>query len=80
MDTEVVMSLTAGLAAFVGVFASIVALKQKQSAEREFLHVLVNATAATRLREIRSKITEDGAVKLMNRAGIGSGSLPVAIP
>jgi hypothetical protein len=124
MDTEVVMSLMAGCAALAGVWASIVALTQKQRAEREFLHVLGRANAASRLREIRRKITEDGAVssselqslisslekltnelprehqvlieyglrqrsirgraryaaKLMNRAGIGSGSLPIAIP
>ncbi len=124
MDTEVVMSAMAGCAALAGVLASIVALAQKQRAEREFLIVLAEETAATRLRELRCKIMEDGAVssselqslttflekltnelstehrllveyglrqrslrgraryaaKLMNRAGIGSGSLPIAIP
>ena len=124
MDPEVVMSVMAGGAACVGVLASILALTQKKHAEREFLNVLLEETAAARLRELRRKIMEDGAVssselqnlisslekltnelstehrllieyglrqrslrgraryaaKLMNRAGIGSGSLPIAIP
>ena len=124
MDPEVVMSVMAGGAACVGVLASILALTQKKHAEREFLNVLLEETAAARLRALRCKIMEDGAVssselqnlisslekltnelstehrllieyglrqrslrgraryaaKLMNRAGIGSGSLPIAIP
>jgi hypothetical protein len=124
MDTEVFMSVIAGSAAFAGVLASIVALTRKQRAEREFLVVLAQEPAVTRLRELLRQIMKDGAVssselqslttclvkltgelpkehqlqieyglrqrslrgraryaaKLMNRAGIGSGSLPVAIP
>ncbi len=118
------MSLMAGCAALMGVWASLVTLNRKRQAERQFLSVLAGAAAATQLREIRRRIMEDGAVssselqsliaslekltdqlsrqhkllieyglrqrslrgraryaaKLMNRAGIGSGSLPVAIP
>jgi len=124
MDTEVIMSVMAGCAAFAGVLASVVGLNQKQRAEREFLNVLANETEAAHLRVLWRKIMEDGAVssselqsligslekltnelprehkllieyglrqrsirgraryaaKLMNRAGIGSGSLPVATP
>jgi hypothetical protein len=124
MDTEVVISVIAACAALAGVLASISALTEKQRAERAFLTVLTRDAAATRLRELRCEIMEDGAIssfelqnligslelltnqlsrehklliecglrqrsirgraryaaKLMNRAGIGSGSLPIAIP